>query len=111
MFADILAGAIAGGSCSHTDRDQIANGWFAIFIDPEAFAGREFYDQQLANLRSWIKSCPTAKGVDEVLLPGEPETRTAAQRCKAGIPIEPNTWDQLRAVASSLDVPEPETLS
>lgn len=110
LFADILAGAIAGGSCSHTNEDQIANGWFAIFMDPKAFAGRDFYNQQLTDLRSWIKSCPPAKGVDEVLLPGEPETRTAAQRKETGIPIESNTWDQLRAIAAKLNVPEPETL-
>jgi uncharacterized oxidoreductase len=111
LFADILAGAIAGGSCSHANVDKIANGWFAIFVDPQAFAGRAFYDEQVTSLQGWIKSCPTVKGVDEVLLPGEPEVRTQAKRSQTGIPIESGTWDKLLDIAAVYNIGEPQTLS
>lgn len=105
LFADILAGALGGGSCSHTNADRVANGWFAIFIEPEAFAGRAFYDEQVGSLRDWIKSCPTMKGFDEVLVPGEPEARTLQERSENGIPIEPDTWDKLTTISQKLGAP------
>jgi LDH2 family malate/lactate/ureidoglycolate dehydrogenase len=39
---------------------------------------------------------PRAEGCDEILIPGEPEARTAAQRAISGIPV---TADVIRALA------------
>jgi uncharacterized oxidoreductase len=111
LFADVLAGAVAGGSCSHTNAAQIANGWFAVFIDPAAFAGEAFYNQQVGSLRTWIKSCPTQPGFEQVLLPGEPEAATAQTRTAKGIPIETDTWNKLRHIADALNVAMPECAS
>ena len=110
VFADIFAGAIAGGSCSHANVGQIANGWFAVFVDPAAFCGQDFYDGQVRGLVEWIKSCPTREGHDEVLLPGEPEVRAETRRARRGIPIESATWKKLTGIADSLGVrvPTPE---
>ena len=33
-----------------------------------------------------------APGSDEVLLPGEPESRTAQERAATGIPVDATTW-------------------
>lgn len=107
VFADIFAGAIAGGSCSRANVDRIANGWFAVFVDPEAFCGREFYEQQVGSLLDWVKSCPTREGFDEVLMPGEPEERAASDRRRSGIPIESATWQKLGEIAKSLKVRVP----
>ena len=108
LFADIFAGAIAGGSCSHAGEERIANGWFALFVKPEAFCGRDFYDQQVAALGDWIKSCKPAKGFNEVLLPGEPESRAYAERSAHGIPIEQTTWQKICALADGFGVGIPE---
>lgn len=107
VFADILAGAVGGGSCSHADVDQVANGWFAVFIDPAAFCGQDFYDDQVSSLAAWLKSANPREGFDEVLLPGEPETRMQAEREANGIPIEPDTWSKLTAIADTLGVSSP----
>ena len=107
VFADILAGAIGGGSCSHGHCDRIGNGWFAVFVDPAAFCGRDFYEQQVSGLRDWLKSCPTREGFEEVLMPGEPEDRAEAERRRDGVAIEPATWQKLAAIAESLSVTVP----
>ena len=104
LFADIFAGAVAGGSCSHANRDQIANGWFAIFVDPEFFCGRSFFEEQVIALSKWIKSSNPQEGFVEVLLPGEPEARTLADRSEIGIPIETDTWEKLTKIAAALSV-------
>ena len=107
VFADILAGAVAGGSCSHANVDHVANGWFAIFVDPGAFCGQGFYEDQVSGLTDWIHSCPTREGFSEVMLPGEPEARATEKRRSGGIPIEDTTWQNLTAIAEALGVSVP----
>ncbi|CAN5454136.1 malate/lactate/ureidoglycolate dehydrogenase [soil metagenome] len=107
VFADILAGAVGGGSCSHANLDQVANGWFAVFVDPAAFSGQDFYDDQVDKLAGWLKDSKPRAGFDEVLLPGEPEDRIQAQRKANGIPIEADTWTKLTGLASSLGIVHP----
>jgi len=108
VFADILAGAIGGGCCSHANLDQVANGWFALFIDPAAFSGQDFYDDQVGRLAGWLKDAKPRAGFDEVLLPGEPEERAQEQREADGIPIESDTWSKLADIAATLGVTPPE---
>ena len=43
----------------------------------------------------------------EVLVPGEPEARTRANRLANGVPLQLGTWNALRAVADSLGVAVP----
>ena len=40
-------------------------------------------------------------------LPGDPERGQAERRSREGIPIDPTTWDQLKATASELGVEVP----
>ena len=107
VFADIFAGAISGGSCSREGVTQIANGWFAVFVDPAAFCGQDVYDDQVGNLVRWVKSSATREGFDEVLMPGEPEARTLAERSRTGIPIETDTWAKIVSIAEDLGVAVP----
>lgn len=107
VFADIFAGAVGGGCCSHANLDQVANGWFAVFVDPAAFSGQDFYDDQVGKLTNWLKDSKPRAGFDEVLLPGEPEDRTQREREAQGIPIETDTWSKLECLANELDVKLP----
>jgi LDH2 family malate/lactate/ureidoglycolate dehydrogenase len=47
-----------------------------------------------------MKSTPTAPGFDEVLVAGDPEWRTEAERLRDGIPVEPGNWDLLQKTAA-----------
>lgn len=70
----------------------------ALFRDPAAFAhGVD------ATLRK-IKAVPPAPGFDEVLVPGEPETRTRAQRQRDGIHVEDATVAAIRKTAAELGI-------
>jgi uncharacterized oxidoreductase len=40
-----------------------------------------------------------------MLIPGDPERRTRAERTADGIPLAPGTWDAIRATAERLGVP------
>lgn len=70
----------------------------------------ELYKQRVDELASAIKSLPPAEGFSEVLVPGEPEDRTAMQRQQEGIPIPLGTARRLREVATDLRVSLPPAL-
>jgi uncharacterized oxidoreductase len=46
-------------------------------------------------------------GVDEILLAGDPERKTAAKRQADGIPLDEGNWKQLLQLADKLKVPPP----
>jgi uncharacterized oxidoreductase len=70
--------------------------------DPGAIAGH------VEATKAHIRSSRTAPGFDEVMLPGEPERRTAQQRTDAGIPVDETTWREIREAATSLGITDAE---
>jgi hydroxycarboxylate dehydrogenase B len=51
-----------------------------------------------------VRSVPPAEGFQEVLIPGEPERRSAARRRAEGIPVAEDTWNAVTATARELGV-------
>lgn len=60
------------------------------FVDPAQFKAR------IDDMIREIKVLPAAPGVQEILLPGEPEARCRRQRLKEGIPLPPHICAGLR---------------
>jgi LDH2 family malate/lactate/ureidoglycolate dehydrogenase len=52
-----------------------------------------------------VKSCPTAAGCSEVLMPGEPEARQEDRRRREGIAFAPADLVELRAAADETGIP------
>jgi len=76
-------------------------------VDISAFTDLERYKADADLLVKAIKSLPRMEGVEEILLPGEIEDRTYAQRVREGIPLPQRTVDNLRAAAAKLGVEVP----
>jgi LDH2 family malate/lactate/ureidoglycolate dehydrogenase len=76
-------------------------------VDIGAFTDLAAYRAEVDRLIDGIKALPPAEGVPEVLVPGEPEDRTAAERERHGVPLPPGTVRNLRAVAARFGVPLP----
>ncbi|CAA9283591.1 MAG: hypothetical protein AVDCRST_MAG77-4059 [uncultured Chloroflexi bacterium] len=51
-----------------------------------------------------MRSVPPAEGFQEVLIPGEPERRSAARRLVEGIPVADDTWQAVTTTAAELGV-------
>ncbi|MGA2466816.1 MAG: Ldh family oxidoreductase [Thermodesulfobacteriota bacterium] len=73
-------------------------------IDPECFTGRENFKKEMDSYIKSIKESGKAKNVTEILMPGELEYRTEAERLKQGIPLESTTLQELVALGKSLGV-------
>ena len=101
VMVEALAGAMTGGGSSHPDNpaaDRVSNGMLSIFIDPETVAG-EAFGKDMARLVGWVRESPKAEGVSEILLPGDPEENTRAERLANGVPLDDMTLDQLSDAA------------
>ena len=77
-------------------------GSFMMAIDPQRFAGGAALAAVLASAITEVK---TQK--DGILSPGEPEYRTAAQRSRDGVPVEPGLWDEIITWSERLNIKAP----
>ena len=65
------------------------------------------FKKSMQGLMSDLKRQPTAPGVKEILIPGEPEYRKKLKRSKDGCPIRKEDADLLTKLGEDFDVPFP----
>jgi LDH2 family malate/lactate/ureidoglycolate dehydrogenase len=115
MLMDILAGVLTGAKFGgdvnslyfdHTEPQNV--GHLFIAMKPDLFMSREEYDERMDTFVDRVKKLPRAADVEEILIPGEPEERTAAIRARTGLPITPQVEKTLRdeAGAAGLTFPQ-----
>ncbi len=78
-------------------------------IDPDCFIGREIFKKEMDRYIKSIKESTKAQNVTEILMPGEPEYRTEAERLKQGIPLDSTTLQELVSLGKSLGISFPLT--
>ena len=76
--------------------------WMLIVFHMWAVRPRQAYGESAARLLDTIRAVPPAEGFDEVLLPGEPESRLRAERLRQGIPIPDGSWNLIAATAGKV---------
>jgi uncharacterized oxidoreductase len=102
VLAEILAGALTGGGCSHFGVDRVANNMFSVVLDPAFFRSSADFSGEIERFIAHVKSSRTVAPDGEILMPGEPEARTRDRRLRDGIELDGTTWAQIVAVARSL---------
>ena len=105
-----LVVGLFGGLLTHADQyadDEGATGVFILAVDVGLFGPRAAVERTVDESFGRIKATPPAEGFDEVLISGETEHRSRAQRLRDGIPIPDKTWAALRQVAAELGVAMP----
>jgi uncharacterized oxidoreductase len=109
LLVEFMGGLLTGeGAPAMPTYKTMSNGTTFIVLSVEAFRPLTEFLGDSATLCEQVKTAKPAPGVQEVLLPGEPEQRTAEQRQAAGIPIDETTWGQLAAAANRLGVTVPD---
>jgi uncharacterized oxidoreductase len=104
VIAEVLAGALTGGACSHFGVDRVANNMLSIFFDPSFFRSNDGFVPEIDAFIAHVKSSKTVMPDGEILMPGEPEARSRARKLREGIEIDDMTWSQLVATGESLGV-------
>jgi uncharacterized oxidoreductase len=107
VLCEVLAGALTGGGCSNpANADRVANGMLSIVLDGTRFQGEDAFRIEIQRFVAWVKSSAKAAPDGEILMPGEIEERTKAQRLRDGIDIDATTWSQIVDTAHSLGLDE-----
>jgi len=97
-------GATTAGTARAGDGGPWLAGAFVVAIDPEWFGGAESYRMAVADVLGALRRQPAADGVDEVLVPGDPERRSRERRLEEGIPISDSVWSDLLEVGDRYGV-------
>ena len=82
-------------------------GHYIQAIDIEAFRPVEEFKKSMDDLIADLKRQPTAPGVEEILIPGEPEWRTKTKRIEEGCPIRKEDADLLIKLGQDFGVAFP----
>ena len=99
LMCELLAGALTGsGTCGPGER-RFCNGMLSIYITPRFLGSEDAFAQEARAYIEFFKSSRPATPGAEVLLPGEPERRTKADRLANGLPLPDEVWESLRIVA------------
>ena len=108
MACELLAGAVSGGQTLHEShaRNQIINNMLSIVIDPRIYGTADTCTTQAAAFVDWVKQSPVREGM-EMMIAGDPERKTRARRSAEGIPVDVNTWQEIRAAGAKVNVSVP----
>jgi uncharacterized oxidoreductase len=107
VLCEVLAGALTGGGCSNpANANRVVNGMLSIVFDVPRFQGEDSFRNEIQRFVAWVKSSAKATPNGEILMPGEIEERTKAQRLRDGIDIDATTWSQVVDTARSLGLGE-----
>src|SRR6185436_17754399 len=94
LMIEILTGALSGGVCAGpTPYPKKGNCVFLLLLDPAQFGGADAFSGEVEKLVSYVKDCPRIDGVNEILLPGDPERKLFADRSKNGVPLDAGNWE------------------
>lgn len=104
VMTEVFAGILSGAGASGEPTASKGNGLFFQALDIKAFTSLDAFVERVQHLVAHVRSSRKSPGVDEILLPGEPEYRTGQRRMREGIPVEQSIWDEIQAKASELNI-------
>lgn len=107
VFSSLLTGAAFGKGIGELfadfDRGQRMGHFFGA-LDVSAFMPVDAFRRRVDELIAYVKGMPLAEDAEEILVPGEPEARKAAEYRVTGIPIEQDVLATINTVAADLGV-------
>jgi L-2-hydroxycarboxylate dehydrogenase (NAD+) len=114
MLMEVLSGVFTGAAFGGEVRNPFTGldgpqgtGHFFMAMKADLFMSLESFETRMQTLTRRVKEQPRAQGFDEILMPGEPETRTEQKRLRQGIPLTPDIVASLRSEGELAGVPFP----
>ncbi len=105
FICELLGGALTGTGATSGGR-RFANGMLAFYVDPKVIDTSNLFDDEISRYVDFIRETKPITGVDTVLIPGDPERKTRAERTKNGVPLPDDTWAAIVNTARDVGVSE-----
>jgi uncharacterized oxidoreductase len=102
VACELLGGALTAGgvdSFENKTKRRVLNGMLSIVIDPRKLGTAATFEKEAREYLAWLRTSRPAPGFDRVRIAGEPEREYRAQREREGIPVDDETWSEIRAAA------------
>jgi LDH2 family malate/lactate/ureidoglycolate dehydrogenase len=109
-MVNILSSALSGATMitdpMHTRKPNTQDiGHFMLAMDPGMFRDPAEFRADVAAFCDALRATRPADPARPVMVAGDPERRTAAQRLKTGIPVGPNLLEKVREIALASGAP------
>jgi uncharacterized oxidoreductase len=104
-MCELLGGALTGTGATAPNR-RFANGMLAFYIDPKVVDPAHFFDGEVSRYVDFIRGTKPIAGGEPVMIPGDVERKTRAERTKNGIPLPDDTWAAIVNTAREVGVSE-----
>jgi uncharacterized oxidoreductase len=75
-----------------------------IVITPLRLVDRAWLRDEISAMTAYITASPRSTASEPVLIPGDPERRTEAERIAHGVPVDDETWRELTTAARGINV-------
>lgn len=111
MMIDVLSGMLSGSAYGdglrsfHELEGPTGVGASFICVDPACFVGREAFEKAAAEYAAKIKALKKQPGFDEILLPGEVETKKEAESARDGIEVPEAVVEAIDGISAELGCP------
>lgn len=105
LMCELLGGALTGGGTSHPRHARstnIINNMLSVIIDPAKVAGEGVFAATAEEMMDYVTDVRPTDPDLPVLVPGDPERASRAERRAIGVPVDETTWSQIVEVAESL---------
>ncbi len=106
FLMEILAGALTGtganGPLVDPDKRNVGNGMLSIYMSPAVFGSTDTFASEVRNYIDFVKSSRPAEPDGEVLVPGEVELKTMAERSRTGLPLSDKAWANIKSTGDQV---------
>ena len=105
LMAELLSGTLSGGGTlqpANERLDGVINTMTVIVLDPARLGDVDWIRSEVDAMAAYAKGSPPADPDLPVLVPGEPERLSRAERTANGIPIDRETFEQFLAAGETL---------
>jgi ureidoglycolate dehydrogenase (NAD+) len=110
MIVEMLCGVLSGGPYAHQIipmytqySAQRSISHFFIAIDPVRFMPPAQFRARLQEMVNHVRALPALPPAEAVMVPGDPEKRTAVRRAREGIPVEDAKYDEFIALSARFE--------
>jgi LDH2 family malate/lactate/ureidoglycolate dehydrogenase len=111
VMVQILSATLAGGTFTPIRKrtqgrgDPDGIGHFLMALDPKAFREEGEFERDLDDVIDVLHAATPASAGEPVLVAGEPEAMSRAERARDGIPVPPALAEKIRAICDRAGAP------
>jgi uncharacterized oxidoreductase len=102
IACELLAGVVTGSGI--VGGKQPWNGMLSIYIDAKMIDRDRNVPELVAGYIDFVRSCKPQAGVEDVMVPGDPERRHRKERLANGIPLAVDGWNNIIRSAEALGI-------